>query len=138
MPVDYSKYKEAKARRQRREMLAEWYGMTIANTEVIAYGPQLRPISSIIDAISRDIFSDEVRHRIELEGHWAEIAGKQLAALTHPGGFLDGRLNVEVRHAAFLRELDGTRDLLRSRVNQFLGGDICKEIRFVASSGRKR
>ncbi len=138
MAVDYSKYKEEKLRRQRREMLTEWYGEAVGEIETVAHGPQLQSIDGLLDKISREVFSPEVCQRIELEQNWEKVAGGQLAALTRPGGFSGGVLDVEVRHAAFLRELDGTQDLLCGRVNGFLGGEYCKSIRFTASSGRRK
>ncbi len=136
--VDPSKYKEEKQRRIRREMLGEWYGKEIADTEITAHGPQIKTVQELMDDVSRRIFTEDVRRRMVLEQEWEKVAGGQLASLTRPGGFNNGVLDIEVRHAAFLRELDGTKDLLVRQVNRFLGAEVCKSIRFTASSGRKR
>ncbi len=135
--LDRSKYKEMKYRRLRREMLSAWYGEEIARTEVVACSPRPQPIHEVIAGLGAQIFQPETLQRIELEGAWEEVAGRQLAALTRVGGFRDGVLSVEVRHSAFLRELSGTADLLRKRVNAVIGGG-CREIRFIPSSGTPR
>lgn len=120
---------------QRLRLLTEWYGRDIAATEMAAHSRQPLPVGDFLDEITEKIFSREVRLRIKLEENWEAIAGRQLAALTKVAAFQNGELFVEVRHSAFLRELGGTEDLLLARVNEFLGGGVCRTIRFTAAGG---
>ncbi len=135
--LDRSKYREMKYRRTRKGLLSDWYGAEDAAAEGVSLCPCAQPIGEAIAELSAKVFRRETLQRMKLDESWAEVAGAQLAALTRVGGFHDGVLTVEVRHSAFLRELAGTTDLLRDRVNAAIGGG-CREIRLAPSSGFRR
>ena len=58
---------------------------------------------------------------------WRKIAGTQLASFTHPAGFQDGVLILEVRHSALIAELTPSLDLIRDRINGVYGSGFCAE-----------
>ncbi len=125
-----------KEHRKVRGLLDEWYGDEVARGEIVAYGHQLKSIEYHLDKLCSSVFSQDLQYRMSLSESWREVVGPQLATLTTPGGFSEGVLDIEVRHAAFLRELDSTKDIIIGQVNSFLKAKVCSDIRFVPSSGR--
>jgi predicted nucleic acid-binding Zn ribbon protein len=63
---------------------------------------------------------------------WDEIAGERLAARTRPTSLRDGQLTLVVASSAWLNELSFLRGELVRRINEVLGREEVKTIRFLA------
>ena len=62
---------------------------------------------------------------------WPEIVGSQIARITKPIQFTDGILTVAVNSAAARQELFLLRAQYIARLNQAVGDDVVREIRFI-------
>ena len=66
---------------------------------------------------------------------WPRLVGTRVARHTHAISFRDGRLHVEVEGSAWMHELGFLkRDLVRT-INQHLGSECVKDVRFIAPRG---
>jgi len=69
---------------------------------------------------------------------WAEAVGPQIARRAHASRFQDGTLWIEVEGSVWLHQLTVLRrDLLR-RINQRLGADHVRDLRFINRGGIQR
>ncbi len=133
-----SRKDEVKNRTIVRSLLAEWYDRERAKTESAAYTQKAVKIGDLADKFLQQAASPEVVDGIRLREAWTEIAGKQIAAISDPVTLRDGIAEVEVSHSAWLRELNGPikRQLL-GKINQLLGENHCRDIRFVPGARKK-
>ncbi len=67
-----------------------------------------------------------------LSGVWPTIAGKALAAHTHPTRCENGTLEVAADAKAWQQQLESMKRELRDRVNRAWGGNLVREVDFVA------
>ena len=66
---------------------------------------------------------------------WPRLVGPRLARHTHAVAFRDGLLHVEVEGSAWMHELGFLkRELVRS-INQQLGSECVKDVRFIVPRG---
>ncbi len=113
-------------------MLAEWYGAERARVESTAFASQPVNVGDLADKFLEKAASPEVLDGILLREAWPEIAGKQIAAISEPINLRDGIAEVGVFHTAWMRELAGPiKRQLILKINQKLGEERCKDIRFV-------
>lgn len=135
MPIPLSKYKESAERDRMKAMLREWYGERDGALEIAGHDKPVRLLNELNEELLQAALPDNINHQIELSSHWAEIVSPQFAALVNFSSLNEeGILFLEVRHSAFLQdELLKSSDLLISRINEKIGKNICKEVRFVPS-----
>ena len=133
MPIPLSKYKESAERDRLKAMLREWYGERDGALEINAHDKPIRLLNELNEEFLKSAFPSNMQYQIQLSSHWQEIISPQLAAMVSFSSLDDdGTLYLEVRHSAFLQdELLKTSDLLINRINEKLGADVCKEVRFV-------
>jgi predicted nucleic acid-binding Zn ribbon protein len=66
---------------------------------------------------------------------WPSLVGPRIARHTRAVGFRDGTLQIEVEGSAWMQELGYLkRDLVR-RINQHLGSEHVRDVRFVVPRG---
>lgn len=68
-----------------------------------------------------------------LEGAWPAIAGKALAGHTRPARLDNGSLEVAADAKAWQQQIEGLKRELRDRINQLWGGNLVREVEFVAA-----
>jgi predicted nucleic acid-binding Zn ribbon protein len=61
---------------------------------------------------------------------WEEAVGEQIAKVATPTRMLRGALIVSVRSGVWRNELSMRKQELIQRINQLLGGEIVKDIKF--------
>jgi predicted nucleic acid-binding Zn ribbon protein len=74
-----------------------------------------------------------------LAGSWATVVGKTLAAHTKPVRYQSGCLEIAADGKGWKKQLESMKQEFRARVNQAWGGNLVREIKFVAAKpGPKR
>jgi predicted nucleic acid-binding Zn ribbon protein len=68
-----------------------------------------------------------------LAGAWPAIAGKTLAAHTRPVKCESGHLEVAADAKAWQQQIEGLKRELRDRINRAWGGNLVREVKFVAA-----
>lgn len=121
-----------------RGILSEWYGNERARAESAAYTPDAVSVGDLAGKLLEKAVSPEVLDGIRLREAWQAIAGKQIASISEPVNLRNGIAEIGVFHNAWLRELQGPvkRQLLR-KINEILGEERCRDIRFVPGERRK-
>ncbi|MBR2723676.1 MAG: DUF721 domain-containing protein [Lentisphaeria bacterium] len=137
MPIPLSKYKEIAGREQLKKMLNEWYGERDGALQINAHDKPVRNLCELNEEFLKSAFPANMKYSVELSSHWQEIVSAPLAAMLNFSSLDDdGVLFLEVKHSAFLQEeLLKSSDLLLGRINEKLGADVCKDVRFVPSGG---
>ncbi len=136
MPV--SRRDEIKKRLIVRSLLSEWYGSERAGVESTAYTPDAVRVGDLAEEFLKKAASAEVLDGIRLREAWQSIAGAQIAAVSELINLRDGVAEVGVFHSAWLRELRGpVKQQMLRKINQALGEERCRDIRFVPGERRK-
>ena len=74
-----------------------------------------------------------------LTGSWTTVVGKTLAAHTRPVRYHAGCLEVAADGKGWRKQLESMKSEFRARVNEAWGGNLIREIKFVAAKpGPKR
>jgi predicted nucleic acid-binding Zn ribbon protein len=98
----------------------------------------MKPLASILPGLMRELGLEEQARGWRAVTDWPALAGERIARRTRATGFRDGVLTVEVEGSAWMHELGFlARDLVR-RVNEHLGADVVREIRFTSVRGGTR
>ena len=66
---------------------------------------------------------------------WPRLVGPRVARHTHAVAFRDGLLQVEVEGSAWMHELGFLKRELVRTINQQLGAECVKDVRFIVSRG---
>ena len=134
--LSFARKKELYERRKKFNLLADWYGSDYARTEIAAHTSVVYDLSDDINAILKDVVTEENAAYIDLVSNWQQFGGA-FAKLATPGGFKDGVLMLEVRHSALLRELVNISDIIMPKLSERYGDGIFKEIRLTSAAGRR-
>lgn len=67
---------------------------------------------------------------------WADAAGETVARQAEPVAERDGEVTIACRTATWAQELDLLQDRLRGRLNEELGSERVKGLRFTADGSR--
>ncbi len=116
-------------RRRRYQMLEMWYGRERAENEIAAHTCQAQKFEAVLDNILAKMKRPETGTVIQLHNQWDKVVGSMFARFTEPESLRDGVLTLKVRHSALLVELKPSCDLIRRRVNEISGKEVCREIR---------
>jgi predicted nucleic acid-binding Zn ribbon protein len=71
-----------------------------------------------------------------VQAAWPRAAGEAVAAQAEPVAERDGEVTIACRSATWAQELDLLQDRLRKRLNEELGADSIKALRFTADGAR--
>ena len=71
--------------------------------------------------------------RWRLEKHWRSVVGETIAEQTLPVAFERGTLFIWVRHSAWMQQLWYFQDAIKDKVNEHLGRDWVRGIKFTLS-----
>jgi predicted nucleic acid-binding Zn ribbon protein len=66
---------------------------------------------------------------------WPRVVGSRVSHHTRAVGFRDGTLRVEVEGSAWMQELGYLKRDLISRINQHLGSELVRDVRFIVPRG---
>lgn len=69
---------------------------------------------------------------------WPLMVGSRLAAHTRPVGWNGARLDVSVDDGPWQAQLERLSRPIRAKVNTWWGGNLVREVRFVASKRKRR
>jgi len=69
---------------------------------------------------------------------WPLMVGSRLAAHTRPTGWNGSRLDVGVDEGPWQAQVERLSKPIRAKVNAWWGGNLVREVRFVASRRKKR
>ncbi|MBR7121271.1 MAG: DUF721 domain-containing protein [Lentisphaeria bacterium] len=116
-------------RRRRYQMLKMWYGQERADFEIAAHTCQVKEFNTLLDNVLIRMNRPESGIVIQLHNQWEKIVGSMFARFTEPEALRDGVLMLKVRHSALLVELKPSCDLIRRRINEISGKEVCREIR---------
>ncbi len=92
---------------------------------------RLQPVSNVLHALftrGDTPLSDQFL-RWQLWNAWENLVGANISSYSTPVGFQRGVLLIWVRTPAHLQELNYGRELLRRKVNQFVGFEWVESIR---------
>ena len=90
---------------------------------------------SVGDVLRNFLESTSLQHRMEelqAASNWASIVGDHIASLTSKPAVKNGVMQVGVPNASLRNELHMHRSRLKELLNQSIGKDIIKEIRFTS------
>lgn len=91
----------------------------------------LQPLPGVLtDALAQAGFGNVVT-LVRLKRSWAEIAGPQLARVSHPVRFRWGELLVSVDDAIWLHQMTFYQAKLRERIRSVMGNATVSKLRFV-------
>lgn len=93
---------------------------------------KLQPVSNVLQSLftkGKSPLSDQFL-RWRLWSTWHEVVGEEMAQYSTPVGFYDGTILIWVRTAAHMQEMNYGRELLRNRINQFVGFSWVKLVKF--------
>lgn len=116
-------------RRNRFDMLSQWYGKERASNEIAAHTCQPRRIDQLLNEVLQTVQRPENGALIRLRSEWSKIIGKNFSRFCEPHSLRDGVLTLTVRHSALLVELKPSCDLICRQINQVLGEELCREVR---------
>jgi predicted nucleic acid-binding Zn ribbon protein len=71
-----------------------------------------------------------------VQAAWPRAAGDAVAHQAEPVAERDGEVTIACRSATWAQELDLLQDRLRTRLNEELGGEAVRSLRFTADGSR--
>lgn len=92
---------------------------------------KLQPVSNVLETLfsrGQSGLSDQFR-RWRVWHSWRELVGDNIASYSIPVGYLKGTLQVWVKTPSHLQELSFGTDVLKDKVNQFVGFPWVKKVR---------
>ena len=93
------------------------------------------PVADLVSRLLRDLgLEDGVRGWQAVE-EWPSLVGPRVARHSRAVGFQAGVLQVEVEGSAWMHELGFLKRQLLRTVNQHLGSDGVRDIRFIVPRG---
>ena len=91
----------------------------------------LQPLHVALTDALRQAGLDNVVTLVALQRRWADIAGSQLAAVSHPVRLRWGELLISVSDAIWLQQMTFYQARLRDNIRRVVGGVKISNLRFV-------
>lgn len=121
-----------------RSLLQQWYGRDYSEREIIAYQRKAISVSEAVEKVASRALSPGMVLFSRICKEWTEMVGPQIAQYVIPVALQNGCLMIEVRHSAWLNELNGkTGEMIRDKINSIYGKEIY-EIKYVPAGRRRR
>jgi predicted nucleic acid-binding Zn ribbon protein len=95
----------------------------------------MQPLATVLQGLLRELGLEGGAAGWRAVSEWPALAGDHIARHSRATDFRDGILTVEVEGSAWMHELSFQKLELVRRVNQSLGADIVRELRFVLARG---
>lgn len=123
-------------KRQRKkysDLYAEWYGED-ASSVIAGHLPKPKKIADILDSVTKKMIPPWQRDLELVTVKWQEIVGEVSARRLVPVRIENGVLFLELQHPAYRMAFDNPKmkNAVIGKVNDIVGSEICREIRFVA------
>jgi hypothetical protein len=96
---------------------------------------QAEAISEVLRRVVRELDIEKKLVSHSIEPAWPRAAGPRLSANTRATKLRDGVLTIEARSASWLNEVAMMREPLKARLNQELGENRVRELRFRLGGG---
>jgi predicted nucleic acid-binding Zn ribbon protein len=87
-----------------------------------------QPLGASLDSVAARLGAGSARGLGSLYERWQDIVGVAAAAHASPGGLRQGRLVVEVDHAAWATSLAHLETTLLRRISEIAGPDVVRAI----------
>ena len=95
----------------------------------------MEQVGGVLRRVVRDLGLEKQLQGWKAAEDWPRIVGARIARRTRCVGFKDGTLRVEVESSAWMHELGYLeRDLIR-KINQHLGAELVREVKFIIPRG---
>lgn len=88
------------------------------------------PIGEILQEFLEDKMPKSMGEELKLFAVWPKAVGNEISRQAHPKSFRNGILFVETRHRMWAQELMNKRHLIQRKLNEALGKDLVRDIRF--------
>jgi predicted nucleic acid-binding Zn ribbon protein len=95
----------------------------------------MEAISGVLSRVLRQLGLESELKGWRAVEDWDELVGPRLSRHTRAVGFRQGTLRVEVDGSAWMHELGFLKRDLISRINQRLGSELVRDVRFVIPRG---
>lgn len=95
----------------------------------------MESFSGIFPSLMRSLGLESAAQGWRAVTEWPALAGARVAKHSRAVSFRDGTLVVEVEGSAWLHELGFLRRQLVRRINQHLGSEVLRDVRFVIARG---
>ena len=94
-----------------------------------------RPLAAILPALFEQLGLAKTAEGWRAVSDWPAVAGPRLARHTRAVSFRDGTLAVEVEGSAWMHELGFLKRELVRTLNEHLGAECVKDVRFQVARG---
>ena len=122
-----------------RSVLRDWYGAERSGVEMASHSPKSVHIKSLLENVARQAVSWQTSLLIKVQNNWEQIVGKQIASIAEPVAIRYKVVYIEVRHTAWLNELQGEiKEKILRNVIKFCGNKYCEDIKFVPQGRRAK
>jgi len=90
----------------------------------------MKPLAAILPGVLKDLRLDEAAAGWRAVAEWPVLAGERIAKRTRAVAFRDGVMTIEVEGSAWMHELGYLKRQLVHKVNEHLGDEVVRELRF--------
>ena len=95
----------------------------------------MEALSGVLSRVLRGLGLDREFDGWRAVDEWPRLVGSRMARHTRAVAFREGTLRVEVEGSAWMHELGFLKRDLIIRINQHLGSDLVRDVRFVVPRG---
>lgn len=101
-------------------------------------GSGISPLGPLVKRMLENLgLQSKVRER-QAMAEWADVVGEQISAVAIPADIRDGILYVSCRSSAWSNELTFLKPEITARLNERIGAEVIKDIRFSARGFKKQ
>ena len=95
----------------------------------------MEAIASVLSRVLRQLGLEGDLDAWRAVDEWPQVVGPRVSRHTRAVGFRDGTLRVEVEGSAWMQELGYLKRDLVARINQHLGSERVRDVRFIVPRG---
>jgi predicted nucleic acid-binding Zn ribbon protein len=95
----------------------------------------MEAIASVLSRVLRQLGLEGDLEAWRAVDDWPQVVGPRVSRHTRAVGFRDGTLRVEVEGSAWMQELGYLKRDLIARINQHLGSERVRDVRFIVPRG---
>ena len=109
----------------RERLMRDWYGRAQGSAEIRAHQRAAAPIERVVNSVLSKFRSRSAVMLDDLQNHWADIVGADVARYTAPVSIFRNLLRVEVQNDTwrFVLESERKQDIIK-KVHASTGGSI--------------
>ena len=111
--------------RERDALLRDWYGEALATEEKLEHRSRAKAIGDLIPKAMAKFSAEPMAQLGDLQAHWPELVGTDVARQSRPAGIQGNRLVIEVQDSSWLFILDRMhKKPIQERVAQHTEGRV--------------